>query len=239
MKTKKTILALMALIVGITFSSCEKINGKGDTVNESRGITGYSGISLSMSATVYFSPDTNYALEIQGQQNVIDHIITQVEGNDLVIKMKPGVHLGNHDPIRIYVTAPEVTRIDISGSGDIYVDAPWTGAFLSVNISGSGNISVSMMVAEQFHAGISGSGNIKVMGGNTGKTDLKISGSGNIDMREVQAGEVETTTSGSGDIYVHALDILDVTISGSGDIYYLGTPVINTHISGSGNLRHL
>ncbi|MBN1198990.1 MAG: DUF2807 domain-containing protein [Bacteroidales bacterium] len=239
MKTKTMMMAFLAFLIGIGFSSCEKIKGKGDTVTEIREVSGYSGISLSMSANVYFTSGNAYSLELQGQQNVLDRMITQVEGNSLVIKLKPGVHLGTHDPIRVYVTAPGVNTLEISGSGDIYVDSPWIGSDLSTNISGSGNITVSISEADRFNANISGSGNIKVMAGTCNREDLKISGSGNIEMQYVEAGDVYTTTSGSGDIYVQALNLLDVTISGSGDIYYLGTPIINTHISGSGNIRRL
>jgi hypothetical protein len=239
MTTKSMMMAVMALFIGISFTSCEKIKGKGDTVTESRSISGYSGISLSMSGSVYFTSGPDYSLEIQGQQNVLDRIITQVEGNNLVIKLKNGINLGPHDPIRVYITAPGVNTLDISGSGDIYVDTPWTGTDLSANISGSGSITVSMIEAERFNANISGSGNIKVMAGTSGREDLKISGSGSIEMQYVEADDVYTTTSGSGDTYVQAMKLLEVTISGSGNVYYLGNPIINTHISGSGNIQRL
>ncbi len=239
MKTKSMMMAFVALFIGISFSSCERIKGKGDTVTEARGLSGYSGIGLSMSASVFFISGPDYSLEIQGQQNVLDRIITQVEGNKLVIKLKKGINLGPHDPIRVYITAPGVNTLDISGSGDIYVDDPWIGSDLSTNISGSGSITVSMIEADRFNANISGSGNIKVLGGTSGREELKISGSGNIETHHVEADDVYTITSGSGDTYVQALNLLEVTISGSGNIYYLGNPIINTHISGSGNIRRL
>ncbi|MBE0646331.1 MAG: DUF2807 domain-containing protein [Bacteroidales bacterium] len=239
MKTRSILLGALALFIGISFTSCEKIKGKGDTVTEARGVSGYSGISLAVSATVYYSQGPDYSLEIQGQQNVLERIITQVEGNNLVIKLKKGINLGSHDPIRVYITDPGVNTLDISGSGDIYVDSPWIGSDLSANISGSGSITVSMIEADRFNANISGSGNIKAMSGTSGREDLKISGSGNIEMQYVVAEDVYTKTSGSGDTYVQATKLLEVTISGSGNIYYLGNPIINTHISGSGNIRRL
>jgi len=233
------VMAVMALLIGAGFSSCEKIKGKGDSVTEARTVTGYSGIGLAISATVYYTSGPDFLLEIQGQQNVLDRILTRVEGNTLVIKLKNGVHLGQHDPIRIYITAPGVDHLDISGSGDIYVDNLWTGSDLSANISGSGSISVSGTESDRFSATISGSGTIRVLGGLTDQEHLKISGSGDIEMRYVEAQEVWTQTSGSGDMYVQAIQLLDVSISGSGNIYYLGNPIINTHISGSGNIRRL
>lgn len=232
-------MAALAIGTGISFTSCEKIKGKGETITETRTVTGYSGIGLTIFATVYFTNGPDYSLEIHGQQNVLERIITRVEGNTLVIKLRDGVHLGVHDPIRIFITAPEVHHMDISGSGDIFVDNLWAGDDLSADISGSGNIQVSELDAVRFNATISGSGNIKAMTGLAGQEYLRISGSGNMELSGVQAEEVWTHTSGSGDMYVQATLLLDVSISGSGNIYYLGNPVINTHISGSGNIRRL
>lgn len=232
-------IVVMTLLTGIVFNSCEKIKGKGDSVTETREVSGYSGIGLAISATLYFSSGPDYSLEIQGQPNVLERILTRVEGNTLVIRLKSGIILGVHDPIRIYVTAPDVHDISISGSGDIYVDNLWSGSDLWASISGSGNISVSAMETGRFNGNISGSGNIRVLGGLADQEYLKISGSGDINMQYVEAGIVYTVTSGSGDMYVNALNILDVTISGSGDVFYLGNPAINTHISGSGSVRKL
>ena len=239
MKTTKVITAIVAMFIVISFSSCEKIKGKGETITEVRSVTGYSSIGLAMPAAVYFTNAPDYTLEIQGQQNILDRIETKIQGNQMVIKLKKGVNIRDYKPIRVYVTAPGVNNFDVSGSGDMFVDNDWIGTDLSTNISGSGTITLSYVEADRFNATISGSGTIKALGGFVGREELKISGSGNIEVQYVKTDDVYTRTSGSGDIYVHAINLLDVTISGSGSVYYLGTPVINTHISGSGNIRQL
>jgi hypothetical protein len=239
MKTKTFLSVLAVALITVMFSSCEKINGKGDVITEARYVSGYSEISLSMSGTVYFNPGPEYTLEIEGQENIINQVVTRVEGNTLVLRLKNNVILGSHDPIRFRITAPDVSRFDISGSGDIYVDTLVSCTELSANISGSGSIRFSEIDVERFHAKISGSGDIRALAGTAGRSDIRISGSGNVESQYVQANDVYTETSGSGEIYVHAVSLLDVSISGSGNVYYYGTPVINTHISGSGNIHHL
>ena len=77
----------MILAFSFLFSSCEKIKGKGDVVSEHRSIDGYTGISLAMSETVHFIPGTEYSLEIRGQQNIIDNIITHISGSGTVRKL--------------------------------------------------------------------------------------------------------------------------------------------------------
>jgi hypothetical protein len=153
--------------------------------------------------------------------------------------VKHGVILSNYEPVSIYISAPAVHGLDVSGSGDIFTENSWGSSDLSLNVSGSGHINMASVDAGILSATISGSGSIKAAMGNVNREDLKISGSGTIDLRSVEAGTVYSATSGSGNTYVHAKELLDVTISGSGDIWYYGNPAVNTHISGSGNLKRL
>jgi hypothetical protein len=239
MKTRMILAATVAFITLTVLTSCEKINGKGDVITETRNPGTYSSVSLEMSATVYFTPDSVYSLQISGQQNILNEIMTEVEGNQLVIKIKNGVTLRNYDPIRVYVRAPSIACLTISGSGDIYAESTWNTANASLNISGSGSISIAVVNAGQLSANISGSGSIRATSGLVTREDLTISGSGSIDLRGVNCATAYTTTSGSGDTYITATSLLDVTISGSGNVWYYGTPAINTQISGSGNLKRL
>ena len=236
----KTIrLTLLALLITTAFTSCQKINGKGEVVNISRTVTDYSGIELSMDATVYFTQGNFYSLEIEAQENLMGYIETEINGNDLVIREQHGVFLGKHDPIRIYITAPDIVSLEISGSGVINVNQSWTGYDLSTTISGSGTINIPDFQCNRISSDISGSGNIEINGGSCNYEDFSISGSGSIDMRMVECDTTYADISGSGDIYAHILKLLDARISGSGNIYYYGTPAINTHISGSGNVQRL
>jgi hypothetical protein len=239
MKTRKILTAIMAFMTLTALTSCEKINGKGDVITETRNTGTFSSLSLAMSATVYFTPDSIYSLQISGQQNILNEILTEVEGNQLVVKVKNGVNLRNYDPVRVYVRAPSIAGLTISGSGDIYTENTWNTANVSLNISGSGSINITMVNAGQLSANISGSGSIRATSGLVTREDLKISGSGSIDLRGVNCATVYTTTSGSGDTYTTATDLLDVTISGSGNVWYYGTPVIHMNLSGSGSLKKL
>jgi hypothetical protein len=237
MKTR-TIL-LLALLMPFIFTSCQKINGNGDVVTVNRTVTDYSSIELSMEGDVYFSTAADYTLSIQAEENICNQIQTYTSGSKLIIKVKDGIVLGDHEPIKITVSAPSVSKFNISGSGSIHVTNRPTGSPVEATISGSGNIFINEVVADMFKGTISGSGNIEVYGGIVNQEELKISGSGNIKMQQVVADSVEATISGSGSIYTHAVKLLEATISGSGNIYYYGTPVINTHISGSGDIEGL
>jgi hypothetical protein len=237
MKRVALMFAFLSLL--LVFNSCNKVKGKGDVVSETRNITGYTAISLSMEGDVYFTPDSVNSIEIQAQQNILDVIESQVEGGILVLKIQDHTVLGKHDPIRIYIHAPSINGLDVSGSGNIMVGSLMDQPGLHYNISGSGNITIDELKSKQLDGRISGSGNITGSAGTSDIEYLTISGSGNLNFLNVMADSVYVTISGSGDVSAYAVKYLDVTISGSGNVRYNGNPVINQHISGSGNVTHI
>jgi lipopolysaccharide export system protein LptA len=192
-----------------------------------------------MEGDVYFTPDSVYSIEIQAQQNILDVIESPVEGGVLVLKIQDHTVLGKHDPIRIYIHAPSIKGLDVSGSGNISAGEVMHQPDLNYNISGSGNINVAEVKSKQLYGRISGSGNITGSSGTSDYATLTISGSGNLNFQDVMADTVYVTISGSGDVTAYAVKYLDVTISGSGNVRYNGNPIINQHISGSGNVARL
>ncbi len=234
----KSWIGFTILSLGIlTFSSCDKIKGKGGIVSQTRNVTGFTGVSLSINATVYFSTDTLYYLEIKAQQNILDILESDVGGNNnLLLQYRKGVIVGRHEHIEIFIAGPDVHTLNVSGSGEIFVTNPWISSYLKTIISGSGNISVPQIDAGELHATISGSGNIQATSGTVNYETLRISGSGNIDLLGVEADTTFATISGSGNISVWVTKLLDATISGSGNIRYKGDPVVKSHVSGSGSI---
>ena len=233
---KKIILLAVLAISVLSLSSCKKVDGKGEIVTQERDVSGFTGISLSMDATVNFSTGTTDICTVYAQDNLQSIIETNVENGVLVIKIENNKTLGSHQPITINITAKDVSSLEISSSGTISGLTTWTPSNCNLDISGSGSISLPFVNVSSLTANISGSGNITVNSGTAVSEQLTISGSGNINMQGVVADNVTANISGSGSISLYATSTLDATISGSGNIKYLGTPVITTHISGSGSV---
>ncbi len=237
---KKTIVFVIFIACIAGFSSCEKVKGKGEVVAQTRNVSGFTGISLAIDATVYFSPDSNFYLEVRAQQNMLDILETVIGSNNtLIIRYKKGVIIGKHEPIKIFIAAPDVRSLTLSGSGDILVDTPWLNQYTEASISGSGNINISELNANELLITISGSGNVQATTGMVNSQELKISGSGNIDLEGVESDTTFANISGSGSIMVWVNKLLEATISGSGNVSYKGNPVIIVHITGSGSLNKL
>ena len=234
---KKMNLLLLAIMGTLVFTSCEKIKGEGPVITEIRNVGSFAGVDLRGDATVHFSKGNDLKIELHGQQNVLEVLETYKSGTNLVIKYRNDIRLGRHDPVTIYLTAPDLNDLRISGSGDIFVTGDIVNNDMEMDISGSGNINMDKLKTGYLDANISGSGSVEIEGGEATDEILRISGSGNFYLPNVIAKKAMTTTSGSGDIRIHVSDELRSTISGSGSVYYKGQPLVNSSISGSGKVR--
>lgn len=241
MKSLKLMIPAV-LILAASFTSCKKhlfnaIKGKGDVVTETRDLSGFNRIALSIDADVTYVQDSVYFIELSAQKNVLNVITTDISAGKLKIEFKRWVL--KHKDIKITIHSPELRGIDLSGSGDFEASSGISTSELELNISGSGDIELAAVHADGLEAKISGSGNISVSGGVVTNQRVTISGSGSIDMDDLTATDSDAKISGSGSISVWVLNQLKATISGSGNIRYKGNPVVNTNISGSGSVIHI
>ena len=234
---KKCILFLSAAVLAFTIQSCAKINGDGPVVTETRNVSGFTSINAGIAGTVYFTPGNDYKVEIHAQKNIIDAMNTRVSGGELKLEIDYRKHLGRHDRIEVYITAPDITGLTVSGSCDIKVMQLFQPQDLDLKISGSGAITIPDLQTSYLHAKISGSGDVIVNDGAADREKVEISGSGDVDLLNLLAHTSETHTSGSGTTKVNVSESLDVHVSGSGDVFYKGTPTVTASISGSGKVK--
>ncbi len=225
----------------LSLVSCSKeiISGSGPEVSLLRNTANFTGIELAINATVNFTQDSIFKVELKGQQNVINQIQTEVSGGNLIIKLPWDTKLVSYAPITINISAPVVNTFNVSGTGKILSFNSISVTNADFNISGSGSINLSNISAINIDANVSGSGSVQFSGGTATTESMHISGSGLIDALGVAAKKTTTYTSGSGDIKIYTTETLDAHISGSGKVYYMGNPAIDADISGSGKLIHL
>ncbi|UKN01075.1 DUF2807 domain-containing protein [Paracrocinitomix mangrovi] len=240
MKRMKFFIPVLSVLA---LASCKKggvfcYHGNGDIITETRTVNNFSQIELASQGTVYVTQSSDYNVKVEASSNLMEILETKVVGSKLIIETKKGKCIKGNEEINYYISAPEISALIISGSGNILAEDGINANNMKFTISGSGDITANNLDVNDVKATISGSGSIYAHSTNTVETsDLTISGSGNIDMYEMPTKDVDCNISGSGSCYVNAIETLKVNISGSGDVVYIGQPVLNTNISGSGNVR--
>ncbi|NHF61241.1 DUF2807 domain-containing protein [Flavobacteriaceae bacterium TP-CH-4] len=237
----KQLLSLSLVVVLTTSCTAQwgkRIKGNGNSVSIERSVGDYEGVSVSGWFDVDLVDGNEGELTLEGEENLLEYIITEVRNGKLVIKVEKGYNLKPsnwNEGIRVTVPVESINSVALSGSGDIVGKKTLKATSFRTSMSGSGDITLDIE-SDNMTASMSGSGDIN-LSGTTGTFEATISGSGDIKAYDLEADVVDATVSGSADIKVTAKEMLKARVSGSGDISYRGNPKkLDTKTSGSGDI---
>lgn len=235
-------ITTLGLVVLFTLSCSaqwgKRVKGNGKVVTIERSTGDYDAIAISGWFDVDLVNGNEGDISLKGEENLLEHIITEVKNGKLVIKVEKGMNLKPStwkDGIRITVPVESIEAVSLSGSGDIVGKTTIETDNFQTSMSGSGDITLDLD-ASSISASMSGSGDINLSGSTT-ELNVTISGSGDIKAYDLEADHVDATVSGSADIKVTANKSIKARVSGSGDIHYKGNPEkVDTKTSGSGDI---
>lgn len=215
----------------------KKIKGNGDITTISRSTGSYEGLKVAGPMDFKLVEGKEGEISIKGDSNLMEYIITEIDGDNLVVKVKDGFNLHYNQEIVVTVPYESINYVALAGSGDIENLGTIKANAFKVALAGSGDIKLKVD-SESLESAISGSGDIELKGVTTDLT-VKIAGSGDFDGNSLESTNVTANIAGSGEANVVCNGYLKVRISGSGDVNYSGKPTNkDTKISGSGSVSN-
>ncbi|WCO03041.1 head GIN domain-containing protein [Psychroserpens ponticola] len=237
---KKSIL-LTAFLFCITFSYAggRKINGNGTMTTITRTTSDYDGIACAGSFDYILVAGTEGKITMEGEENLLQYIITEVRDNKLVIKTENHINLrsSNNKSIKITIPFKDINKVSLAGSGDLWNEDLITSTNLDVALSGSGDVILNIK-ATNTEAKVAGSGDLTLKG-STNKLEAKVAGSGDFHGFDLQSNHTVVAVAGSGDAEVVSNESLKARVAGSGDIEYRGHPKTeDTKVAGSGSISN-
>jgi hypothetical protein len=202
--------ALLVVLVALG-SGCHsfhhEIAGSGKLQKEKREVGSFTSITTEGAFDLQIVCQKPLNLEIEGDDNILTLVSTEVSNNVLHIKSLRGYSVS--EPITLRISVPNLERISASGAGNI-------------QISGIGN--------EKFVIDASGAPTIKAAGETRG-LNIDASGAGRIDTHRLRAARVVIDSKGVSNIDVYAGERLDVIVAGPSQVTYEGDAVVNQTVS--------
>jgi hypothetical protein len=110
---------IIVVITALLFFSCgldfKRVDGDGNVVTKERKLTGdFTKISAGGGLEVIIEQGSGYMVTVEADQNLHDHIKTEVNGGEL--EVKSDVNIGNATAKKVIIRLPNVESIE-SGSG--------------------------------------------------------------------------------------------------------------------------
>lgn len=212
MRTLLLLLLVVSVAGGCRYHMQHGVKGSGVRQSQKRDVPAFTAISSDGAFDIEVDCQKPQSLQIEGDDNILPLVSTEVSNNVLHIKSLSGYSV--RDTVALKITIPNLDGLSSNGAG---------------------KISVAGIKNDKFEIDSNGAPTI-VVSGETKVVNIDTSGAGKIDTRKLRASRAVVDSKGVSKVQVDAREQLDVTISGPSNVVYEGDPVVNKTIHGPGSV---
>jgi len=180
--------------------------------------TGTDSLQIDLTAHVTYVQGPEKTIVITGPEPLVNLVL--IEGGRLREHEQSPGDLGRAlrrggKPIRVVITAPDVSRFILNGSPDLDIRG-YDKPTLVIRIAGGADVTAS---------------------GRTDRLDLDIAGNGDADLDGLTMTDAAVAIAGNGDATLGPIGAVNVSIAGSGDVTLTRQPAsLTSNVSGSGDI---
>lgn len=203
---------------------------------EHRGLTteSFSKIEISGAFTVFFRQGPSY--EAVAYAEDFEDLDWSVSNDEFSLEVDHALwNTINGDDFRIYITAPNLSSIELNGAIDFKGKNLFDGDKLSVTINGASSFSLDADVAS-FHLEANGGTDIS-LNGRSRYAEIELTGASDLEAFKFEVNRMDLELSGAASARINVIDELDVEASGACEITYKGEPVIHSDLTLASSLN--
>ncbi|MBT3275236.1 MAG: hypothetical protein HN368_18930 [Spirochaetales bacterium] len=241
---KKIIYVIPFILVaffGCTFF--ETIIGSGNLVETQLIYTNFDGLDIDAPFEVTLIQDNEYSVTIMTDDNVIDHVMTSMEGSTLSIDLASyygftGVSL------KAVITMPTLRVIDLSSASTLTVigsSSLTAVSALRISLSDASHLLLPSVVADNLTLDLDGASkatvgaytslaNVSVtqastllLDGSGYSVDVVVDGASDADLSEFAANSASVTAGGASEAWININGTIGINLTGASTLYYTGT----------------
>jgi len=195
------------------------VTGNGTIVSENRMVNGFTGVNHAGEGSVHVTLGAAEALRVETDQNLLQHIITEVQGGVLQIRTEGGVDIVPTQTVEYFLTVVDLETVALSGAGTVEVP-PLAVNQLSLSLGGVGEIDCSGLDALELHTMLTGVGDVRC-DGQVDSQVVAVTGVGTYDAPNLFSREAIVTVGSEGSAKVNVSERLTATVTGFGSVTYV------------------
>ena len=202
---KTNIIGIVVALV-LAFAAAVGAWAQDEKVSEVRKVDDFSSIRITSVANVIFTQGDDCSLRLEGKEKWVKLTTTEVKNGYLVISFKKGEKsVKNIDGLKLYVTAPTLEAVELTGVGNLECKEPLKLDDFTLRINGVGSAEVADLTCHRFTVSLNGVGGAEV---NVDCDYLKarMGGVGSLELKG-SADEADISRSGIGSVNTKRLKI--------------------------------
>lgn len=211
------------IAISIFFTSCDsslfgsddEITGSNNIIKDTRSISDIKEISVVGQATVYYTQTDTPSLTVEADDNIVDKVITTVDGKRLTISLNNNYSY-NDITVIIHVSSSDIDLMYNTGQATFFNTGTINTDSLSLHCVGQGNFTLSGDVENEY---------------------ITVEGQANISNFNLKSKNCYVMVGGQAMMQVYASKLLSINVAGQATIIYDGNPVtVNQNIAGTGSV---
>ena len=212
--------------------------GSGKVITESRTVKGFDGVEVSYPAKVVITQGKSETLKLEGEDNVLPGLRTEVRNGTLYIDYKPkdGKRINATEAVVITIVVKDLHAVNFESAGKLILTGIQSDD-LNVSVSGAGNLELNDIDVKNLSVNLSGAGDMSASGV-ADDLNVTISGFGGFNGEDLHSQSANIDISGAGSATTWVDDTLNAQISGAGSITYYGKANVSKQVSGLGSVSH-
>lgn len=183
-----------------SFKTFNYTKGSGNIVTQKRDIRDFTGVEAGGAMRVEIRAGKEFAVELEGDDNILPLVETSVRGGVLHFKRSGGICTENRLIARI--SLPELDNLNISGATDA---------------------TVTNVQSEDLEIRASGAAKIEINGA-AANLNADLSGASKLNAENLQTVRARVEASGASKAVIFASEAVDADASGASRIIYSGNP---------------
>ena len=182
----KSTQVLIGLVLGaamLLLAGCNLETGSGNLVTEERDVAGFESVLVSDGIRVVINVEASagHTVSVRYDDNLIDNLITRVEGTRLVVEFDGAVNVAGGRDRAVEITMPALELVDASGGAS--VKATGRVDLYRIRASGGASVLAGELNADDVDVDVSGGASVRVRasssvtGDASGGASVKVVGS--------------------------------------------------------------
>lgn len=228
------------LLIVTAFSSCrmfggQRIKGNGNVTTQSISVGDFEKVDASGAVTVQVRQDAAPSVRVQTDENLQQYMDIGISGGTLNIKTKSGYNLDPSKELVVYVSAPQLKDLSVTGASKLLGEGTFTGKDLRLSATGASEIDMNIEVSK-LKTELSGASTLRLKG-KAESVSTEASGASKILCGDLNTDETQLDLSGASNARVNANKKLVIDASGASDVEYSGNADVNQKSTGASSVK--
>lgn len=214
------VFVLFAFIVFIPLNA-QIIRGNGEITKQMHKVESFDAIEVGGARTVILTQGDNFSVEVETDSNIQEYVTLTVENNTLYFGFN-SKKIKNYKVLKYHITAPDYSKIKVSGASKVVSSGTLTGDELKLVSSGASDVKLDVEYTN-ITTVVSGASDVDLSGSAT-SSEVTCSGASEFHGKNLVAANSNVKASGASNCFVAAESNLTYEVHGASEVKYVSTP---------------